>query len=78
MNSSDLAGDVADTGTFRLECGACGADNGLERLATLCPECGGPQLVRYAESADKGIERTGRAACGDSARSCHCGQASIP
>ena len=56
MRSSDLAGDVADTGTFRLECGACGADNGLERLATLCPECGSPQLVRYAESAVKGLD----------------------
>ncbi len=56
MESPDMTGDLADTGTFRLECGACGTDSEFERLATLCPECGSPQLVRYAGSAEPGLD----------------------
>jgi threonine synthase len=56
MENPDMTGNFAGTGTFWLECGACGTENGFERLATLCPECGSPQLVRYAESADPGVE----------------------
>ena len=32
---------------YRLECSACGRGSGPTPLATLCPSCGDPQLVRY-------------------------------
>ena len=56
MMNPDMGAGASDAATFRLECGACGANNGLTRLATLCPKCGSPQLVRYAEPADRGLE----------------------
>lgn len=56
MTGSDPTGEIDGTSGFRLECGACGTDNGFERLATLCPECGGPQLVRYAGPSEPGPE----------------------
>jgi len=34
--------------SFRLECGACARTSDPTPLATLCPDCGSPQLVRYA------------------------------
>lgn len=34
--------------SFRLECGACTRTSDPTPLATLCPDCGSPQLVRYA------------------------------
>ena len=34
--------------SFRLECGACEHSSDPTPLATLCPECGSPQLVRYS------------------------------
>ena len=52
----DATGEIPRAGSFRLECGACGTDNGFEPLATLCPECDSPQLVRYAEPAASGPE----------------------
>jgi threonine synthase len=56
MNDPDTIWKSVDTSTFTLECGACGIDNGFERLATLCPKCGCPQLVRYAGPTDPGPE----------------------
>lgn len=34
--------------SFRLECGACARTSDPTPLATLCPDCGSPQLVRYS------------------------------
>ncbi|MFO7588274.1 MAG: threonine synthase [Gemmatimonadota bacterium] len=34
-------------GEFLLACGACGREGAADPLATLCPDCGRPQLVRY-------------------------------
>lgn len=34
--------------SFRLECGACARTSDPIPLATLCPDCGSPQLVRYS------------------------------
>jgi len=56
MNDPDTTRRSADTCAFVLECGACGTDNGFEQLASLCPECGSPQLVRYAGQSDPGPE----------------------
>ena len=56
MTKSDPTGKIDGASGFRLECGACGTDNGFERLATLCPECGGPQLVRYTGLSEPGPE----------------------
>lgn len=52
----DSTGEIGRDGGFRLECGACGSDNGFEPLATLCPECGSPQLVRYSDPEFPGGE----------------------
>ena len=39
--------ELASTTTFYLECGGCGRRADARPLATLCDDCGSPQLVRY-------------------------------
>ncbi|MGW8282642.1 MAG: threonine synthase [Gemmatimonadota bacterium] len=45
---------------FRFECGACGGGSEFRELATLCPVCGSPQLVRYSLPSDRGSGLTRR------------------
>lgn len=47
--ASETSGRPHDA-AFRLACGACGREGKAGRLATLCPDCGRPQLARYAPS----------------------------
>ncbi len=47
-------------GPFTLVCGACGREGEALPLATLCPDCGRPQLVRYgAPRKDPGRDLAG-------------------
>ena len=56
MMNPDSTDETDRDDRFRLECGACGIDIGFEPLATLCPECGSPQLVRYPDPGVSGGE----------------------
>lgn len=56
MMNPDSTDETGRDDRFRLECGACGIDNGFEPLATLCRECGSPQLVRYPDPGVSGGE----------------------
>src|SRR6185369_15968269 len=38
---------ISDVRTWRLECSACDHRQGGDELATVCPKCGQPLLVRY-------------------------------
>lgn len=42
---------------WKLVCSECPATAGPEGLPTVCPACGAPWLVRYAEPPDPGLKR---------------------